>query len=157
MAINFDSSATINTNSNLQLSISANGILKNTQPVFSGYFSSVTTNTTNYNPYLNTSGSRNVVVNATNSSITVPSSGRYHIYCQQLINTPSTSSAYLCIRVNGTIIDHAYVGGSASTYDMVVGAVYQLSANDVISFYYLNTVSYSWAAPHSRVLLHLIG
>lgn len=157
MALNFNTSGEIDASTTLRLTIASDGILKNTQPSFQGYFNNYTSLTSNFNPYLNTVTSRNVSVNAAASSITVPTAGYYHVYCQQLVNTEGVNG-YLCIRINGGIWYHSY-SDNDTTYDMNIQATLSLAANDVVSFYYQNSITYAWGggSGHSSVLLHMIG
>lgn len=154
MAINFGTSGVIRGSGADQISIFNNGNIKHTQPTFIGHFNAVSTSASNYNPYLNTTLSRNVVVDATASSITVPSDGFYHIYCHQLV--ASSGGVYLLIKKNGTGIYHAYSDNDPS-YDMNISCVAYLAANDVISFSITGTTTTTWGIPHSSVTLHFIG
>jgi hypothetical protein len=136
--------------------LDSNGVvLTPNRPVFQGYFGSYTGNATNYSPQLLTDFATNVIVNSTNSSITVPITGKYLVQAHQLVNTTSTQS-YLSIRQNGGTFKYAYSNNDDS-YDLQINCIINLSANDVVSFYYQGTTTYSWTGPHSSVFLTFLG
>jgi hypothetical protein len=136
--------------------LDSNGVvLTPNRPVFQGSFGSYTATTTNYSPQLLTDFATNVVVNSTGSSITVPITGKYLIQAHQLVNTASTS-AYLVIRLNSGFFKYAYSNGDDS-YDLQINAIVNLSANDIVSFYYQGSTTYSWSGSHSSVFLTFLG
>lgn len=122
-------------------------------PVFKGDFAGITTNTSNYNPFLNSSINIGFTLTASSSRLTIQTSGFYHIHAQQLVST--SGGAYLHIRKNGTTVAYAY-SDNDTTYDLVVSTVIQCGTGEYIDFYYQNTITYSWPTPHSSVTCFLI-
>lgn len=126
------------------------------KPIFQGSFSSYTSNTSNYNPNLNTTFNRGFTITAASSRITVPISGVYYFYCQQLIRTAGTS-VYLNIRPNGISNEaYAYNEGGTTPTDVIVAASINLTAGQYVDFYYAGTTTYSWSGGHSSVTAFLI-
>lgn len=139
--------------------LDSNGVvLTPNRPVFQGSFGSYPASTSNYTPQLLTDFSTNVVVNSANSSITVPITGKYLVQAHQLVNTTSTT-VYLTVRQNGSPIKYAYSNNddSYNSYDLQINCIMNLSANDIVSFYYLGTTTYSWSSAHSSVFLTFLG
>lgn len=136
--------------------LDSNGVvLTPNRPVFQGSFGSYTASTSNYTPQLLTDFSTNVVVNSANSSITVPITGKYLVQAHQLVNTTSTT-VYLTVRQNGSQFKYAY-SNNDDTYDLQINCIMNLSANDIVSFYYQGTTTYSWSGSHSSVFLTFLG
>lgn len=124
------------------------------RPVFQGYFTGIAANASNYNPALNTTYNRGFTINSALSRITVPISGLYYFYAQQLVNTAATT-VYFSIRPNGSTLCYAYSDGD-NTYDLVVAASVELTAGQYVDFYYSGTTTYSWGSPHSSVTAFLL-
>ena len=122
------------------------------QPAAFGKFTSITSTATNYVVGISDVTSRGGMVISSNR-ITVPVSGYYLVYANQLIST--SGSNYLHIRVNGATNTYAYVNVD-DTEDEAVQAIVSLSANDYIDFYMTNT-SYTWTGSHSSWFVTLLG
>lgn len=136
--------------------LDSNGVvLTPNRPVFQGWFSDYTVTTSNYSPILVTNHSTNVIVNSSASSITVPISGKYLIHAQQLVSTIG-NNVYLMVRKNGVSNYHAY-SDNDNTFDIQISCIFDLSANDVVSFYYNGTTTYTWGGNHSSVFLTFLG
>lgn len=152
-----DSTLVSNVSAFGNFTILENGVLQKPQtPTFSGHFSTYTYTASNYNPYLNTTFNVGFATNASASRLTVPVTGKYYVYCQQLVNTIGTT-VYLYILKNGTIAGRYAYSNNDETYDMNVGTILDLAVNDYIDFYYAGTTTYSWGQPHTSVVCFLVG
>lgn len=155
MAIDFNTDVNFSVAGTNRINIpSTGGVIMTNSPVYVGRFSSYTTTTSNYAPALITLYSRNVTVDTAASKITVPTAGLYYVYVQQLVNT--SGAVYLNILKNGVVEKYAY-SDNDSTYDMAVGCVLSLAANEYVSFSYTGTTTYTWTDAHTSVTLYHIG
>lgn len=157
MAIDFSSTVNFLSNGTTRLNVpTTGGILTSNSPSFTGEFATYTVATSNYFPTLSAYTAVNLTVDAAASKITVPLTGWYYIYCQQLITVSTGNAVYLSIFKNGVEQKCAYNSGR-TTYDMNVGCILSLNANDYITFYYTGTTAYTWTGGHSSVLMYLLG
>lgn len=148
-----DGSHTFHNNGDAKLVIdSAGRVTMPYQPAAFGKFTAITSTATNYVVGISDVTSRGGMVVSSNR-ITVPVSGYYLVYANQLIST--SGSNYLHIRVNGATNTYAYVNVD-NTEDEAVQAIVSLSANDYIDFYMTNT-SYTWTGSHSSWFVTLLG
>ena len=114
------------------------------QPVYYGNFNAVTG--TNYFPTV-TDVFNVGFTRSGNNRLTVPTSGKYYVAAQQLVNTAGTA-IYFAIQKNGATVAYAYSAGD-DTYDVVVSALLNLSANDYIDLNIGGTTTHTWGGPHS--------
>lgn len=136
--------------------ITVSNYITSNNPFFIGYFSSYTSNTSNYNPFLNTTYNRGFTITGSTSRIQVPIAGKYVFYAHQLANT--TGGVYLFIRRNGVDTFNFGYSDNDSTYDIISSATINLSANDYVDFYYQGTTTYTWAGlGHSIVQAYLVS
>lgn len=145
------------TNGTSAMTIDSSGRVNFPQkPVFQGWFTGLSVSTSNYNPNLNTTFNRGFTITAASSRITVPITGVYYFYCQQLVSTAAVT-AYLTIRPNGGATNsvYAYSDGD-NTYDLVVASVFELTAGQYVDFFYSGTTTFSWGTPHSSVIAYLV-